>query len=374
MADQRVRTRVLHVAQPVAEGVPTSVGYLVRHQVESGFDVTVACPQASSLTSTAVEAGARHVAWDARREPDASVIAEARQLARIAGEIEPDVVHLHSSKAGLAGRLAVRGRTPTIFQPRGWSFEAVTGPTQAVARAWERFAARWTSMIVCVSRTEQHRGVQVGIRASWSVIANGVDLQKFRPATDADRARARERLGLDACPLVVCLGRLSRQKGQDVLLRAWPAVLERVPEARAILIGDGPERSALMRLSAPRVTLAGRRSDAPDWLAASDVVALPSRWEGMSLAMLEAMASARSIVASDVAGVREVIGDDAGAVVPVGNPRALADALAERLLDRQLARAEGRIARDRVAAHHDVRNTTEAIAELYARLSSSRPR
>jgi glycosyltransferase involved in cell wall biosynthesis len=284
---------------------------------------------------------------------------------------QPDVLHLHSSKAGLAGRLAARGGTPTVFQPRGWSFEAVSGKTRAAAVAWERFGARWADAVVCCSEGERERGEEEGIDARWQVITNGVDLREHEAATDGDRARARVALELGDGPLVVCVGRLSRQKGQDVLLDAWPEVLRRIPDARLALVGDGPDRDELERRGTPGVIFAGNRSDVSDWLAAADLVALPSRWEGMSLAMLEAMARGRSVVASDVSGVRDALTVDAGAIVPAEDARALADALATRLLDRAGTEAEGRAGRSRVEAHHDIRRTTEAVANLYAELLAS---
>ena len=367
------RLRVLHVAQPLTEGVPRSVGRLVVGQVERGFDVAVACPAASVAAATARDAGARHVVWEATREPGPSVVPETRRLARILRSERPDVLHLHSSKAGLAGRLAARGRLPTVFQPRGWSFEAVSGPTRAAAVAWERFGARWAAAIVCVSEGERARGESEGIDARWRVIANGVDLQEHTAADDGDRARAREQLDLGDGPLAVCVGRLSRQKGQDVLLDAWPEVLRRAPAAHLALVGDGPARDELVQRGTQNVVFAGNRSDVSDWLAAADVVALPSRWEGMSLAMLEAMARARSVVASDVSGARDALGDDAGAVVPVEDADAFANAVVERLLDPRRAEAEGRAGRARAEARHDIKRTNEAMANLYLELLQRLP-
>ncbi|MYW34882.1 glycosyltransferase, partial [Streptomyces sp. SID2119] len=150
----------------------------------------------------------------------------------------PHVVHAHSAKAGLAGRIAVRGRVPTVFQPHAWSFEAVDGRTAELALGWERFGARWADHILCVSESERRTGQQAGITARWSVIHNGIDLDRFRPGGQADRTAARASLplldGVDPqAPLVVCVGRLTRQKGQDVLLDAWRRL--RVPGARLVL-------------------------------------------------------------------------------------------------------------------------------------------
>ena len=208
---------------------------------------------------------------------------ETRALARLVAAADPELVHLHSAKAGLAGRAAVRGRRTTVFQPHAWSFE-VSGPQRRAALAWERFAARrWTDLVLCVSETERRRAEECGIRARFATVHNGIDLQRHSPAGEAERRLARARLGLGGHPLVLALGRLSEQKGQDVLLRAWPAVLERVPEAELLLVGEGPARAGLEAQGRPRVRFEGARTDVSAWLAAADVVAMPSRWEGFSL-------------------------------------------------------------------------------------------
>ncbi|WP_159057035.1 glycosyltransferase, partial [Streptomyces scabiei] len=226
---------------------------------------------------------------------------------RILDDVRPGLVHLHSAKAGLAGRLAVRGRVPTVFQPHAWSFEAVDGAMAALARGWERAGARWASRVVCVSEAERVTGDRAGVRARWTVIPNGVDAGRFSPAA-ADIVRAGIPLltGVaPAAPLVVCVGRLCRQKGQDVLLAAWEAVLRRVPTARLVLVGDGPEAERLRALAPEGVLFAGDVADAAPWYRAADLVVLPSRWEGMALAPLEAMACGRPVVLTDVDGARE---------------------------------------------------------------------
>jgi glycosyltransferase involved in cell wall biosynthesis len=287
--------------------------------------------------------------------------------------MRPDLVHLHSSKAGLAGRLALRGHRTTIFQPHAWSFEAVRGPLRAAALEWERVAARWATAILCVSEGERRRGEEHGIRARWHVIPNGVDLDGWPEAGCDERAHARAELGLPDRPTVVCVGRLSRQKGQDLLLEAWSSVTGRVPDAQLVLVGDGPAEESLRRQGHDGVRFAGRRSDVASWLAAADVVALPSRWEGMSIGMLEAMARGRSIVAADVPGAAEALEGDGGAIVPREDAAALAAAIADRLGDPSRADAEGRAARRRAEEAHDIRAMTEAVGELYdAVLSSNR--
>src|SRR4051812_17465786 len=109
--------RVLHVSQPVDGGVAQVVADLVTDQVGRGWDVVVACPPSGWLPSVVCDAGARVVQWPAARSPGLSVVREAQVLTRTVQATAPSVVHLHSAKAGLGGRLAVRGRRPTVYQP-----------------------------------------------------------------------------------------------------------------------------------------------------------------------------------------------------------------------------------------------------------------
>ncbi|MHC5909354.1 glycosyltransferase, partial [Streptomyces sp. S6] len=212
--------------------------------------------------------------------------------------------------------LAVRGRVPTVFQPHAWSFEAVDGPMASLALNWERFGARWAHRLVCVSEGERATGERAGITGPYQVIPNGIDTGRFHPApVDTD----------PAAPLVVCVGRLCRQKGQDLLLTAWETVVREVPGARLVLVGDGPDRARLAARAPESVTFTGAVEDTVPWYQAADLVVLPSRWEGMALAPLEAMACGRPVVLAEVDGARESLppGLTDRCLVPPGEPAAL---------------------------------------------------
>ena len=368
------RLHVLHVSAPGEGGVATvALGY-VRDQVERGWSVSVACSSHGFLGYDAREAGARTYWWQAEREPGRRVVGEAMRLSGIIAEANPDVVHLHSSKAGLAGRLAIRNRVPTVFQPHAWSYLAATGGVRAASLRWERFATRWTALTVCVSDAERKAGQRLGIDGRTVVIRNGVSLSTFRPQGDRDRAGARKLLSMPEAPTAVCIGELTAQKGQRDLLLAWPEVLTQLPEARLVIVGDGPERRDLLRLAVdlPGVTLVGARSDVRSWLAAADLVVVPSRWDGMSLVPLEAMASARSVVATSVSGIVESVPDDAGAIVVPDDRASMAAAIVKRLLDPDLAHDEGWAGRAHVEAHHDVETSAHELARVYLRLVGER--
>ncbi|MFI6011234.1 glycosyltransferase [Streptomyces sp. NPDC051243] len=353
---------VLHVAQPVEGGVARVVTDLVAAQVTAGLRVTVACPGGGTLTDSLRASGRTVLRWDAVRRPGVRLPGEVRQLARLVRDVRPDLVHAHSAKAGLAARLAVHGRLPTVFQPHAWSFEAADGVVARLALGWERFGARWATRVLCVSEAERRTGERYGIAASWRVVPNGVDTGTFHPEGDSARSAAG--------PLVVCVGRLCRQKGQDVLLRAWPEVVRRVAGARLVLVGDGPAARSLRRGAPASVEFAGAASDAAPWYRAADVVVLPSRWEGMALAPLEAMACARPVVVTDVDGARESLPPShrPSCLVPPEDPGALARALTALLRDEPLRAALGAQGRAHVLAAHDLRHTTDAVTGVYREL------
>ncbi|MFD9409073.1 glycosyltransferase [Streptomyces sp. NPDC059989] len=380
-------TTVLHLTQPVEGGVARVVVDLVRAQSAAGLHTVVGCPGGGMLADAAREAGAEVLAWRAGRAPGPGLPAEvigARQLLR---RVRPDLLHAHSAKAGLAGRLAARGSVPTVFQPHAWSFDAVGGATAALALRWERYGARWADRVLCVSEAERRAGESEGITARWSVIRNGVDLDHFRPGgpdPGQDKARARAALPLPAAfrggladggPLAVCVGRVCLQKGQDILLRAWPEVLGTVPDARLALVGDGPDTERLRRTAPPGVLFAGAASDIRPWLRAADLVVLPSRWEGMALAPLEAMACGRPVLVSDVSGARESLPSGQGrlCLVPPEDPTALAKALGRLLAEPRLLAELGEQARQHARTDFDVRRTTDAVTGLYHELLG-RPR
>jgi glycosyltransferase involved in cell wall biosynthesis len=206
------------------------------------------------------------------------------------------------------------------------------------------------------------------------VIHNGVELSTFRPQGSRDRIGARKLLGLADLPTAVCIGALTPQKGQRDLLEAWPAVLAQVPEAQLVLVGDGPDRRRLagQAKDLTGVTLVGARSDVRAWLAAADVVVVPSRWDAMSLVPLEAMASARSVVATSVSGVMESVPDDAGEIVVPDDDQAMASAIVKRLLDPAAADDEGWTGRAHVEAHHDGASSAHELARVYLRVVGGR--
>jgi glycosyltransferase involved in cell wall biosynthesis len=359
--------RVLHLSHPVDGGVARVLLAIARDQQRRGWSVVVATPAEGELPDALRKAGLEHRRWDAVKVKRMAAPSRVRALRELIDAVDPDLVHLHSASAGLAGRLALRGRRPTVFQPHGWTWQSGGGVSGRLAVAWERFAQRYADRIVCVSEAELRAGRSAGLSLTDAVVVpNGVDVS--RPLRS--RSEARARLGLDQRPLAVCVGRLDEQKGQQVLLQAWSSVVSAVPTARLVLVGDGPSRDALSAYVEAHdlgghVELVGARPDVEDWYAAADVVAFSSAYgEGMPLVPLEAQAAGRSLVASDLPGVREAMAAGAGALVPPGDVEGFAAALTERLREGAVADAEGLQGRQGVAESFDLSRSLERLAQL----------
>lgn len=355
---------VLLVAQPTTGGVARCVAQLAGAGVEAGYDVHVACPAGGELATEVIDAGATWHHLPLRRSAgpaDLLRILQVRSLAKHAS-----VVHLHSSKAGAVGRLALIGKRPRpacVFTPHAHSWLAGGSMAPVYAR-FERMAAGGADAIVAVSGEERELAIPVlgaGI-TRVRVIENGVDTVDFCPE-GPKRATS-------TAPLITCVGRLSDQKGQDVGVRAL-ALLQH-PTARLRLVGDGPNEGALTSLAKSlgvdhRLELAGHITDIATEFRSADVVVAPSRWEGLSLALLEAMACGAVVVASRVAGSAALEG--AGVLVGPDDPPALARAIDGLLADPDRRGKLGAAARRRAEQHFDVRRSLARTLDLWAEMA-----
>ena len=263
---------VLHASQPVDGGVARVVADLVRAQVAAGLRVVVAAPPGGALQRDARAAGAEVVRLARRALPRPRT---GRRDPAPGPAGPPDRTPTWSTRTaprpGLAARLAVRGRIPTVHQPHAWSFEAVGGPTARLALSWERYAARWSQRVLCVSEAERaarsaRRGWRPGGRSSatastWSASPRraGRVGRRGGPAAAARRDSPAPGELPPEGPLVVCVGRLCPQKGQLTCCCGPGRTSPRGPRsARLALVGDGPDGQLLRAAAPPGVHFAGR--------------------------------------------------------------------------------------------------------------------
>ena len=241
--------------------------------------------------------------------------------------------------------------------------------------ALQRLTAPMADAFTAVSKrtmefAAEHEGVA---RARTTVIPNGIDLSEQRTISDAASARAQ--LGLPTEAFVIgTVGRLCEQKGHTFLLSAAKKLLAERPDAMFVIAGYGPSEEQLKTQAddlgiGSSVKFLGYRRDVDLVLAALDVFVLPSLWEGMSNAILEAMAAAKPVLATAVDGnLEQVVRDETGILVPPGDADALAEALLGLAGDPQRALDMGRRGRERVEREFPQRRTTAAYIDLYARL------
>lgn len=276
-------------------------------------------------------------------------------IARVIRRYRPDVIHTHLSKAGLLGRAVAiaTSRAVRVHTFHGTVFGGYFGSTASggIVRA-ERLLGHRSDAIVALSDRQRDELIENGIApaARIRVVPLGLNLERFVLGREvAARTAARRSLAIPAeAFVIVAIGRLVPIKRLDRLIDAFALVASRVPGSLLYLVGDGSERAALQaRVAAAglldRVTLVGWSGATPDWYAGTDVVALTSDREGTPLALIEAAAAGRPVVATDVGGVADVVADGStGFVVPTSSVDALADRLTQLALDPELRRAMGR--------------------------------
>ena len=305
-------------------------------------------------------------------------LAAVVRLGKLIAERRPDVVHTHTSKAGILGRLAARlvGHRMVVHSPHGHIFYGYFGPR--MTRLFidvERLAARWTRRITTLTERgkRDHVATRIAPAEKFVTIHCGIPVSEFVEAT-ATRTAARRELGCKPQERVVgWVGRLVDIKGCDDFVRAAALVATEMRSARFLVAGDGPESGALRALAtqlgvAGRMRFLGQRRDIPRIMAALDVFALTSVNEGLGRVLVEAMAAGAPVVATNVGGVPEVVIDgETGVLVQPRDPRDMADALVRLLRSKSERRRlidNGR----RHAARFDLAIMVDRFAGLYAEL------
>jgi glycosyltransferase involved in cell wall biosynthesis len=359
--------RVAHVIWSLGLGGAEQVVIRLAAGLDrSRFEPIVVClDQPGVFAPVAEEAGVPVTALGKRGALDARALV---RLERLLVRRRVDVVHTHLWGADFWGRMAARAARTPIILSTAHNVDTWKKPYHFVA---DRLLARVTSRLVAVSDEVRHFYESRGVgRGRWQVVYNGV-------ADAATRARGRgpafTDLGIGAdSPVVALIGRLVPAKAPSVFLEAVAQASAAVPDLRALIIGDGPLRASLEERArelglGARVVFAGLRRDVPELLAGIDVLAFSSEREGLSIAMLEAMAAGVPVVATRVGGTPELIESGAsGILVPPGQARALADALAALLTTPALAESMSRAALERVRTRFSLRHMVESYEALYS--------
>jgi glycosyltransferase involved in cell wall biosynthesis len=276
-----------------------------------------------------------------------------RHLARRLRELRPRIVHVTDvfPQAQLAARLAgARRLFVTHHTPELPRRDSVGG------RLWQQVGWSTRPEVIYTSETDRSNDRPRLLRTH--VVPLGIELDRFSHGVRVLEGR-----------IIGNVARLAEQKGHRDLIAAAPKVLERHPDVRFVVAGDGELRTQLEGLAAPlgdRFALLGRRDDVPDLLASLDVFAFPSRFEGLCLAVIEAQAAGVPVIATPVGGIRETVRDgETGWLVPPGEVHALAERICWCLDHPDEARAVALKAKARVRERFSVEQMVERTLALY---------
>jgi glycosyltransferase involved in cell wall biosynthesis len=294
---------------------------------------------------------------------DSATMGAIRELAARA---KADVIHAHGYKADIYEYLALRrAGAPLVSTCHTWYD---TDRMLLLYGMADRFVLRSYTRVVAVSEEVRQRLLKAGVREDRiRMVRNGIDLRPFREAS----ASLRSELGVDGALIVGLVGRLAWEKGVDVFVRAAARVLAQMPEARFVVVGEGPDREKLQRLVeelkvGDGVRMLGRREDMPGVYASLDVMVSSSRQEGLPMAILEGMASGLPLVATAVGEVPTVVKDDrTGVLVPPDDAEALAAAIAGLLRDPERRRRLGAAARQLMEDEYSAERMTADYLRVY---------
>lgn len=358
----RRRLKILHV-DPEAGfgGGERQVAGLIRHLARRGHENVLAAAASSRLAAMVPAADARLRPLSIRNDLD---VLAALRLRRLVAVESPHVLHFHTSRAHAMSPW-LRRYAPRAIATRRMDYAPRRG-------AWtDLLYNRSVAAVVAISDEVRRRLVDAGVRGERiAVIRSGVEPPPGLPGP-AGRAAARARFDIGEELAIGIVAALERRKGHDVLLRALAALDAETSPWRCLVCGGGSQREALVRLAADLgvtagVCFLGEQPQVTDVLAALDVFVMPSRHEGLGVALLEAMAMALPVVASAVGGIPEAVEPGrTGLLVPSDDPVALAAALGELGRDRQRALRMGAAGRERVLAEFSMEALTDRYERLY---------
>ncbi|MBI2899409.1 MAG: glycosyltransferase [Planctomycetes bacterium] len=370
MADSRIR--VLHVITRMIQGGARQI--VCRLLEGLPFEQALVCGPEGFVDGVGVPV---FVVPDLVREP--APVRDLRATAAIFGIIRkwrPTVVHSHTYKSGVVGSFAARaaGVRGIVFTPHGHIFQPEAripgvppgGPKLEILRWVTRAAQMCAHRITALSAEdlEQQIRLRLSPRSKYRIVRNGIDADAFRLAP-----AARERWGLNGFrPLLGTVGRLTSEKGHEVLLDAMPLVRRVMPSAGLAIVGGGEREAELRARAGDGVRLLGPL-ESRNILPSFDLYVHPSHYESQGLAILEAMAAGKPVVATDAGGVRDVVRHgETGLLVPPGNPPALAQAVLRLASDPGEAARLAANAAERVRREYSLDAMLERYASLYRSL------
>ena len=356
------KIRVAQVIRPAAGGMRQHLATLIANLDRKRFDITVFAPDDFAPDAAAWQIP--HVSLDIA--PRTSFLQDRATIHELAQHLSGkfDLIHAHGIRGAWIGALATsHEKLPCVFTAHN-----LVSRLNPFSRFGLNYAAQRYAHIIAVSEAVSDSLQQNGVDGrKIVVIPNGIVIASFDAPFDAAPFRAKQNIPHNA-PLIVAVGRLSPEKGFDVLLRCFPLVQPEIPDAHLILVGAGAEQARLAQIANGNhaVHLSGFADNVNPFLKIADVVVVPSRREGQGIVALEAMAARKPVVASRVGGLVEtVVENETGLLVPPDDAHTLAKALISLLQDSQRRAALGEAGRRRVEQSYTAKAMAAQISALY---------
>ena len=362
--------RTIHVLEilgnAIVGGMEQYVVNLIRQLPADRFTVSCVCPFAGVVTESLRRLGCDLYYIPLKEDPGWRTI---QAVVQIVLQNKVDVIHAHLPRAHtLAGLVSALTQIPAVATLHGM---ALTTQDIAVSRLTG-------THLITVCQEAYYEALTMGIPANrLTLIRNGVDLELFSPKRDGAAFRAPANIPLTA-PLVGFVGRLAWEKGPDLFVRAAAYAAKQNPDVHFVVVGVGPMMGDLEQQIASanlnsRFHLAGLRMDTWEIYPALDVWVQTSRTEGMPLALLEAMACGRAVIAMAVGGVIEQVATGAtGLIAPPGDWEDVGRKMLMLLENKAEAQQMGEAGRQRVEAFFDLQTTIRQTGDLFCRLAKTR--
>lgn len=381
--------RVAHVVT----SAPTTrlmVGQL-RALREAGFEVTLISAPGPDLDQTAEQEGVASRAVPMEREMALwKDSVSLWRLWRLLRELRPSLVNVGTTKAGLLGGIAawLAGVPCRVYTLHGLRLETTRGAKRRLLTWCEKLSCRLAHRVLCVSESVRTRAVELGLTPRDKAVVlgagsfNGIDAARFAPTPERARSAAalREKLGIPpGAPVIGFVGRVTRDKGVTELVKAYLLVRARLPEARLLVLGHFetgdpiPKETRHFLERDAGVICLGHVPDPSRYYQVMEVLALPTYREGFPTVALEASAAAKPVVTTCATGACDAVVEGVtGLKVPVGEVKALAEALLRVLQDPELAQRLGRQGRARILRDFRQAQLWEELASLYSQLLERR--
>jgi len=309
-----------------------------------------------------------------------------RRLKQLFRDLKPDIVHTHSSKAGIIGRAAAHAvGVPVIHTVHGAAFHyGQSKLAYELYRRAEKWAARRTDHFISVADDMTSEYVAAGVATAdrFTTVYSGFDVEPFlHPSTTRDEVLAAWKIP-EGGVVIGKIGRLFPLKGHEFVIEAAPEILRRCPNAYFVLVGDGILRGEYeQRIAAAgiadrfRLTGLVRPDQIPDLLPGMDLLVHTSQWEGLARVLPQALIAGKPVVSFDVGGAREVVLDDeTGYLVPRDDTQGLVESVVRLIADPARAAAMGAEGRRRFTDQFRYQTMTRRIREVYAQVLTSKRR